>query len=172
MTLDETIKKMDEMKSKKLKDLKERSRPLSELVFQKLFYVGDVISKSFVKKFTPSSEICIGGKSPSYDSGQSHRLELSVYPVFEDVLTRKIVFNGSSIVNRGDLILAKIPLYEIVTDPITYSVDYFVRKFNVPREPKEEELAIEIGIIHPNNYKNKKPIPRRIDRSVEYVFFE
>lgn len=173
MSVQDTIKLIHERSERELDDLKIRSKKLSELVVEKLFYVGNVLSQSFANKVSPISEIQIGGRSPSYDTGYSQHIELEVYPV-DNVNTRKIIFNGNSIVNGGDLILAKIPLYETkeVYSGYISVFDYSesTKKFFLPRDFEEQEMAIEIGILDSKNYKHSK-IPGRIERSVEYSNF-
>ena len=159
MSVHDTVRLVSERKERELDDLRRRSKNLSELIVERLFYVGDVLSRSFANKVSPISEIQIGGSFPGYNAGYSQCLELEVYPI-DNINTRKIIFNGNSIVSGGNLISAKIPLYEF------RKWDFSDQEFFLPRDFKEQEMAIEIGILDSKNYKVS-----RIERSVEYCKF-
>ena len=117
----------------------------------------NVICTSYQTFITPSSEAIYGGMSPGYSGGYLSKLGLDVRPWKENVPVKKLNFNGFSPVKSGDVIIAKIPVYE----EKKFSNWHFEKNFYLPREMGLEESAVEIVILSSDGLL-------RTDRSVEY----
>lgn len=141
------------------------SKQLKDFVVAEDFIVRQVISKNYSKLFTPLSEIIVGGRSPSYETGYSSELKIKVDSIEGKCPVKILNFYGYSIVRAGDKITAKIPRYKQMKEnrfnhsflhSFNNQTFYFDREFNL------EESVIEIII------KDQLNNELRIDRSIDY----
>jgi len=166
----EMRKRIEDTENKRIKDLRNKSKPLYELVEEKNFYVKSVLGISDSTSFSPSSEILIGGRSPRYSGGHSNNVRLEVMPHDSTIPVRVLTFYGNSIVESGDFIRVKIPLY---TEERLYPFSENSEKVYIPRNFKAEESAIEIKLKAKDGcIRRKGGSIRRIDRSVDYERFQ
>jgi len=126
---------------------------LHKLVVQKTFVVNNVISQTDRKAITPSSEIRYGGKSPEYETGFTQRLVLEV-STSNEIPTKTLTFEGHSIVQAGDSIFAKIPMFIELGN-----------RYSARDQYNETETAIELDI-------RRRGKSVRTDRAVGYERFK
>ena len=163
--LNRAAKDWQRNQEKERKDLEERAKPLHKLVREEYFLVEGVESESYSHSVTPMSEMRIGGRSSSYHAGYSTRTNIAVTPTRE-IPVKNLVFEGSTSVRKGDLILALITRYEKHKEQRHFEDSCTPRNVLYTERPyKETEEAIEIAIID-----NQKEVMRK-DRSVNYARF-
>ena len=143
--------------------IKSLSKPLHELVVERVFDVQYVLGQSY-----PHTDDSL------HTSGFSSSLVLEVTPRMNNhIATRKLIFEGNTPAIKGSIIKAKIPMYDEhkIQDGIDgFSMnawDFGPRKIINPYylsrpEFKEQESAIEITLV--DVYGNHL----RSDRSVDY----
>lgn len=131
-------------------EIERLSRPLHELVKTYVFDVVDVVGYSRSHVVRPHSERVMGGHSSSYSAGMSYSLELKVHSTHDDdeeiLPIQTIGFSGFANVSIGNVIEAKIPLFEEVQGVKVDSVNK-APVFYLPRDAKEGEFAIELIVM-------------------------
>jgi hypothetical protein len=145
----EKFQKQDRARAKRLRS---QAKQPYELLITGEFKVGDIQTESYASRFTPTSEIMVGGTSPSYGTGMSliHRIE--VIPKSKNVRGIEVLtFEGALNINPGSLVSATVPLYKMVTENGIEvegnALDFFRgEKFYLPRKPGKEETAIELVV--------------------------
>lgn len=164
----ELEKQRDEEFQRQLADLKSKNKSLSDLIFDKKFFVKAVIGENYSTSFTPQSEVMIGGRSLVYNAGFVSRLSLQVkdYDLENKTGIETIVFNGDLPVLAGNVILAKIPIYErkVLENPNQWSSDKPV--FYLDRACNNIELAIELSLV-----TDSREIIR-VQRGVDYSRYQ
>ena len=145
---------------------RQEAKTLQDIIKSVNFEVMDVVCESVQGSFTPTSEMIMGGRSSSYNTGYSSVLKLRVTPSNPSNPVRELLFYGYSPVKGGDLIDVKIPAYEgkLSNTFLLRSMQRVPIKFDYsPRELKETENAIEIAILSAG-WRGTL----RVDRSVDY----
>ncbi len=140
---------MEDIRKRMIDDLKSRSKSLKELTHKERFEVLAVLgsAQSQSHSHTPMSEIVIG-VTPSYNTGQSKKLEISVRP-FNDIPVKSLVFMADSPIMAGYIIEATIQRCDVskAYEPRVHCYDTGEREFYMDREYKEQENAVKIDIL-------------------------
>jgi len=134
----------------------QETRSLKDFVVEASFLVTYVLSETSHESITPTSEMMIGGTSPSYGAGYTTYLTLDVIADDSDIPVKTINFKGYSPVKGKDRIIAKIPRYN--SEMPLSTIKYFDREF------KEQEEAIELNLLQQGNSN----LVLRTDRSADY----
>lgn len=151
---------LKEERIKEVKSIKNRSRPLHELVFDIGFIVQSVLTSN--EKHYINTERVIGRKNPLYPTGMSTYTTIEVLHYDEDNYSKDfeivnlLTFSGDAYVFKGDTIRAKIPLYNEHIIEKRFLQDKGLTSLNqssfepgtlyLPRTPNRQEKAIEITI--------------------------
>ncbi len=157
-----SLGRIEQEEKEKLRKLKEKSKPLSELVFTEYFKVNDVLGENF--SVIHDSGI-VGNYSSGYETGYISKLTLSVTPS-TDIPVRKLSFQGNADVKAGDFISVKIPRYKIKEIEDKRIMMDIPEKLYFDRDWKGKESAIEIKIFESDGGRFL-----RTDRAVDYHKF-
>lgn len=174
--MDKMIQKGQKRLEAEIKELEASSKNLWELVRGYEFQVGEILCINNQTSYVEHNRIIgPGSGSTTHYGGYTSRLELQVEPRGADAdkcPIRVLTFDGLSVVTAGDIITAKVPLFEEVKKKILkefmYSdchVEDGERIFYLPRQATEKEHAIEIVTSGHNTLK------RRIDRGIGYGLY-
>lgn len=163
---DDIVQELREIERKKLgkaRELREKSKPLSQLVIEEEFTIKELCGQTFATKIIPISEIVLGGRNPTYSTGYTQSLILKVIPK-RNIPVKNILFNGYAPFRPGEKIIAKIPRYKEVKFPEmegflipqkSIEIFYFDRKFI------SNEEAIELSSLD----------GKEVHKSSTYSFF-
>ncbi len=163
----ESMRKIEITKEKDQRDLEARAKPLYELTREEKFTVEYVIAESYNHIVSPRAEMMIGGRSGSYDSGQSTKTTITVKPE-SNIPVRSLSFAGALTLRKGDQIKATIPRVESHGDEERFSHDCMPRRVLYTDRPyKEKEEAIEITTL-----RSDELFALRTDRSANYKTYE
>ena len=136
----------------RLEELRRTSKELSELVVCENFLVQSVLGESHATSIY-STPVSFGSGACDQQGGYTSSYILGVSPQNKNIPVRRLIFNGNTLPRLGGLpIQAKIPRYRVeeVSDTSNLRllnnemIFYFDRDFN------EEEIAIEISLLHSN----------------------
>jgi hypothetical protein len=157
-------RRLRESFTKEENDVTARAKPLEELVVYATFTVDEVVGETY--QTSVISEMRMGGRSLSHDTGYTSRLVLKVTPDDPKIPVHSLTFDGISSVRVGDYISAKIPRYEekVVYGTPQNMFDKGERSLYVDRAFKPEEVAIELSILNSGKVL-------RTDRAVDYSRF-
>ena len=128
----------------------------TDRIVKKNFTVRDVIGQSYLMRFTPYSEMSVGKKSPSYETGFYSRLVLKVLPDEKSLPVNSLTFLGNSPVKSGDYISAQIPVYDAMYKEKDTGDAYMFHQY------KKEDTAIQLEILSEEGKVLRK------DRAIDY----
>jgi hypothetical protein len=146
------LNRIEKEEGTRAKRLRSQAKELYELLITGEFKVGDIRTESYASRFTPTSEIMVGGTSPSYDTGMNLTHRIEVIPRSKNVKGIEVLtFEGALNINPGSIVNATVPLYRMVTEDgieIQGTGWPFIKskKFYLPRKPGKEEVAIELVV--------------------------
>jgi hypothetical protein len=132
---------------KKNEELRAKAKKREDLIVPVYCYVTSVEGYLSQRKMTPHSERMIGGKSPSYNVGDSSRLELLV-DTKEGI--KYVNFAGWPPIEKGDSIKAYFLKGELKSEETKLGIQRISMRYNqlqshwIERDFQETETALKI----------------------------
>ena len=161
------MRDMERRRKREQKDLEARAKPLYELTREEFFTVQGVLQESYSHSVTPTSEIMIGGRSPSYGAGYSTHATITVMPDNSKLPIKTFIFEGPVTLRKGDRVSATIPRYEKhECEEERFGCHVSQRVIYTDRPYKEQEEAVQIITM-----REDERGAVRTDRSANYRRF-